>query len=93
MAPSPLRPSIVKTGIAKVNNLDSRQSVAAQRHHRLAIGKDVAISLCGNGFGRVTLELLAGMLAFVLVRLMVLVTVDGLWNPGRTFEGLKYRSG
>jgi hypothetical protein len=48
--------------MAKVNNLDPGQSVAAQRHHRLAIGEGVAISLWGNDSVPVTLERLAGIL-------------------------------
>src|SRR5215216_5746760 len=68
LGPVPLRPSIVKTWIAKVNTLDPGQSVAAQRHHRLAPGKGEAISLPGNGFALLAPEDLAGCWAFVQVR-------------------------
>jgi hypothetical protein len=34
---------------------------------------------------------LAGMAGICPVARQVLVTRHGLWNPGRTIEGLKYR--
>ena len=56
-------------------------------------GDRVATSLCGNDLDRRRWSGSPECLAFVQVRAMVLVTHGGVWNPGHTIEGLKYRSG